>query len=159
MSRAYPTLDEFDLKILKLVQANNMLPHRKISEAVCLSVPAVARRLQRLRREGVIAADSSMICPEYVGVPLTIIVTLSIENESIEQVDAIHKRFLECPQVQQCYHVTGEIDMILIMAVRDIAEYEMLTRTLLSYDGNVRRFRTFVALHRVKVSLGVPIRG
>jgi DNA-binding Lrp family transcriptional regulator len=76
----YPTLDEFDRKILKIVQANNMVAHREISEAVCLSVPAVARRLQRLRKLGVITADTSVLCPEFVGMPLTIMVTLSVES-------------------------------------------------------------------------------
>ena len=157
MPASYPALDEFDRKILKIVQVNNMASYRQISEAVCLSVPAVARRLQRLRKEHVIVSDASMVCPEFVGTPLTIVVTLSVENESLEQLDAIKKRFNECPQVQQCYHVTGDIDLILIMCVRDMGEYERLTRSLLSQDGNVRRFRTFVVLHRVKTSLRVPI--
>lgn len=153
----YPSLDEFDRKILKIVQANNMVAHREISEAVCLSVPAVARRLQRLRKLGVITADTSVLCPEFLGMPLTIMVTLSVANESLEQMDAIRSRFLQCPQVQQCYHVTGEIDFVLVMSVRDIREYETLTRTLLSEDGNVRHFRTHVVLQRVKTTLQVPI--
>jgi DNA-binding Lrp family transcriptional regulator len=153
----YPSLDEFDRAILRIVQANNMVAHREISEAVCLSVPAVARRLQRLRKLGVITADMSVLCPEFVGVPLTIIVTLSVGNESLEQMDAIRNRFLKCPQVQQCYHVTGEVDFVLIMSVRDIREYESLTRTVLSENGNVRQFRTHVVLQRVKTTLQVPI--
>jgi Lrp/AsnC family leucine-responsive transcriptional regulator len=153
----YPALDVFDRKILKIVQANNMVAHREISEAVCLSVPAVARRLQRLRKLGVITADMSVLCPEFVGVPLTIMVTLSVANESLEQMDAIRSRFLKCPQVQQCYHVTGEIDFVLVMSVRDIREYESLTRTLLSENNNVRQFRTLVVLQRVKATLQVPI--
>lgn len=153
----YPSLDEFDRRILRIVQANNMVAHREISEAVCLSVPAVARRLQRLRKLGVITADTSVLCPEFVGVPLTIMVTLSVANESLEQLDAIRSRFLKCPQVQQCYHVTGEIDFVLVMSVRDVREYESLTRTLLSEDGNVRQFRTHVVLQRVKTTLQVPI--
>ncbi|MBS0417738.1 MAG: Lrp/AsnC family transcriptional regulator [Proteobacteria bacterium] len=157
MSSPYPLLDAFDRKILEIVQTDNMLPHREISETVCLSVPAVAKRLQRLRREGVIMGDASVIRPEFVGVPLTIIVTLGIENESLEELNATRNRFIDCPQVQQCYHVTGEIDFILILSVRDIQEYESLTHTLFSAEANVRAFRTFVVLQRPKVSLRVPI--
>lgn len=157
MSQRYPGVDEFDRKILEIVQTNNMLPHREISEAVCLSVPAVARRLQRLRTEGVITSDASVVRPEFVGVPLTLIVNVSVESAELKQIDALRNRFLSCPQVQQCYDVTGDIDFILIMLVRDMIEFETLTRSLFHESGNVRRFHTFVAMQRVKVSLQVPI--
>ena len=157
MSSPYPVLDAFDRQILEIVQTNNMRPHREISETVCLSVPAVARRLQRLRKEGVIMGDASVLRPEFIGVPLTIIVNLTIQNESLAELDATRNRFIECPQVQQCYHVTGEVDFMLILSVRDIQEYEVLTHTLFSADANVRTFRTFVVLQRPKVSLRVPL--
>jgi Lrp/AsnC family leucine-responsive transcriptional regulator len=157
MPDSYPSLDAFDRKILEIVQANNLAPHRKISDAVGLSIPAVARRLQRLRREGVIAGDVSVLRQEYVGSPITIIVHVAVESEAVEQLDDIRRRFLACPQVQQCYYVTGEIDFILIMAVRDMAQYESLTRSLFFDSGNVRRFRTYVAMERVKTSLRIPL--
>ena len=71
--------------------------------------------------------------------------------------DAIRQRFLECPQVQQCYYVTGDIDFILIIAVKDMKEYEKLTRELFFEGGNVKRFMTFVAMDRVKVSLDLKL--
>jgi Lrp/AsnC family transcriptional regulator, leucine-responsive regulatory protein len=156
-TKPYPTLDAFDRKILDIVQVNNLLPHRQISEAVCLSVPAVARRLQRLRSVGVITSDASVVCPEYVGIPLTLVVHITVENAAIEHIDTMRQRFLECPQIQQCYDVAGEVDFILIMLVRDMLEFERLSRTLFSQGGNVRRFHTFVAIQRVKTSLRVPM--
>lgn len=157
MSTIRHTLDAFDRKILNLIQSNNLLPFGKISELVSLSLPAVARRLQRLRKEGVIAGDTSVLNQESVGVPLTIIVHVSVENEAVDQLDAMRERFQRCPQVQQCYYVTGEVDFVLIIVARDMAEYEALTRSLFFESGNVKHFRTFVSMHRVKVSLRVPI--
>ncbi len=150
-------LDSFDRKILNLIQSNNLLPCGKISELVSLSLPAVARRLQRLRKEGVIADDVSVLNQECVGIPLTIIVHVSVETEAVDKLDAMRERFLQCPQVQQCYLVTGEVDFVLIVVARDMAEYEALTRSLFYESGNVKHFRTFVAMQRVKASLCVPI--
>ncbi|TCF96318.1 AsnC family transcriptional regulator, partial [Paraburkholderia steynii] len=39
-------MDDFDLKILEIVQRNNQTPHREIGQQINLSVPSVARRLQ-----------------------------------------------------------------------------------------------------------------
>lgn len=150
-------LDSFDCKILNLIQSNNLLPCRRISELVSLSLPAVARRLQRLRKEGVIASDISVLNQESVGAPLTIIVHVSVQSEAVDQLDVMRERFMRCPQVQQCYYVTGEVDFVLIIIARDMAEYEVLTRSLFFESGNVKHFRTFVAMQRVKVSLRVPI--
>ncbi|TIO55284.1 MAG: Lrp/AsnC family transcriptional regulator, partial [Mesorhizobium sp.] len=61
------------------------------------------------------------------------------------------------PEVQQCYYVTGEADFILVVTVATMADYEALTRRLFFENNNVRRFRTFVAMDRVKVGLEVPV--
>lgn len=150
-------LDDFDLKILAEVQRNNTQPLRVIADAVALSTPAVARRLQRLREHGVIVSDVSIIDPNSVGQPISLIVEICVESELIDDLDSIQNRFLSCPQIQQCYYVTGEVDFILIMLVRDMQEYEALTRSLFFADGNVRHFRTFVAMKRVKVNQAVVL--
>ncbi|MDR5809254.1 Lrp/AsnC family transcriptional regulator [Caballeronia sp. LZ019] len=150
-------LDAFDLQILAIVQRNNQTPHREIGLAVNLSVPSVARRLQKLRSVGVIAADRSVLNPDALGSRVTIITHVSAESEAIELLDAMKARFDACEQVQQCYYVTGDVDFILIFCTRDMAEYTALTRSLFFAEGNVRSFRTFVAMERVKTTLHVPV--
>jgi Lrp/AsnC family transcriptional regulator, leucine-responsive regulatory protein len=150
-------LDAFDLHILKIVQQNNLATHREIAEEVNLSTPAVARRLQRLRSEGVIWKDVSIVRPEEVGNRLTIVVNVAVESEALDQLDAMKQRFSRCPQIQQCYYVTGEADFVLIMSVKDMSEYEALTRSLFFEAGNVKHFYTAVAMQRVKVSMEIPV--
>ncbi|WP_233848916.1 Lrp/AsnC family transcriptional regulator [Paraburkholderia sp. HD33-4] len=150
-------LDDFDLKILEIVQRNNQTPHREIGQQINLSVPSVARRLQRLRSTGVIASDRSVLNPDALGARITVIAHVSAENEAIELLDEMRARFEACEQVQQCYYVTGDVDFILILCCRDMAEYTALTRSLFFAEGNVKSFRTFVAMERVKITLNVPI--
>jgi Lrp/AsnC family leucine-responsive transcriptional regulator len=64
--------------------------------------------------------------------------------------------FRSCPQIQQCYYVTGEWDFILIFAVHDMSEYTTLSRQLFFQSNNVRRFRTLVAMDSLKVTLDIP---
>ena len=51
----------------------------------------------------------------------------------------------------------GEADFVLVVIVPTMAAYEALTRRLFFGNNNVKRFRTFVAMDRVKVGLTVPI--
>ena len=82
---------------------------------------------------------------------------VTIENERLDLLDKMRKRFAECPQVQQCYYVTGEIDFVLILNVRDMDEYTSLTRELFFDGGNVKNFRTFVSMDRIKAGCEVII--
>jgi Lrp/AsnC family leucine-responsive transcriptional regulator len=150
-------LDRFDLIILTAIQRNNLQPLREIARAVNLSAPAVARRLQRLRTEGVVCQDVSVLDAVLVGRPLTLIVEVSVESELVEKLDEVRERFLECREIQQCYYVTGEVDFVLIITLANMEEYEMLTRKLFFAGGNVKHFKTFVAMQRVKVTTSLPL--
>jgi len=151
------TIDDFDIKILSIVQSNNLIPQREVSEMIGLSVPAVARRLQRLRNIGVIKKDIAVVDEGAVGRPLTIVVEVTTENERLDLLDEMKRRFAGCPQVQQCYYVTGETDFILIMNARDMDEYTALTRDLFFEGGNVKSFRTCVAMEKVKTNGPVAV--
>jgi DNA-binding Lrp family transcriptional regulator len=53
--------------------------------------------------------------------------------------------------------VTGEADFIMIITVRTMDEYEELTRRLFFENRNVKHFRSFVAMQRVKVGLDIRL--
>ncbi len=151
------SLDPFDRHLLKQVQADARTPQNELGERVHLSTAAVSRRLRRLGQEGVIEKVSAVLSPAALGYPLTIIVEVEAESEQIDLLDAMQSSFKQCSLVQQCYHVTGQCDFILVVTARDMEQYQDLTRRLFFQNNNVKRFRTFVAMSRVKVTLDVPV--
>ncbi|UVK50428.1 Lrp/AsnC family transcriptional regulator [Mesorhizobium sp. AR02] len=154
MMRAGKTrLDDFDIKIVQL----NLMPRREISDRVGLSAAAVARRLKRLRSTGIIRKDISILNERAVGRPQTVFVEVTAKNGKLELLDGMKRRFLNCPQVQQCYHVTGEADFLLIITTIDMDEYTSLTRQLFFKKGNVKSFRTCVMMEEVKSVGPIPL--
>ena len=150
-------LDRFDLAILDILQTDNTTPQRVIAQAVNLSAPAVQRRIQRLQSSGVIRANVAVIDPEKVGLPLTIMVEVHLENERPDRTAPLRARIAAEDAVQQCYSVTGEADYLLVVNVASMADYEALTRRLFEGDDNIKRFRTSVALASLKTGLRVPL--
>ena len=148
-------MDDKDLKILKLVQSNARLTAEAISLDVGLSAPAVQKRLQKLRAEGVIEREIAVLSPSKLGRGMTIIVEVLLERESRAHLDAFKRRMRSAPQVQQCYYTTGEGDFVLILVVEDIKEYEEFTQTYFFDESNISKFKTAVVMDRVKVSLDV----
>lgn len=155
--RASVELDGRDLGILKVLQRDNKTPQRTIAETVNLSAPAVQRRIKRMEETGVIQANVAVIDPVAVGHSITLFVEVEMESERAEMFDAARRAFAATPEVQQCYYVTGEADFILVIVVRAMADYEALTRKLFFENNNVKRFRTFVSMERVKVGMTVPL--
>jgi DNA-binding Lrp family transcriptional regulator len=150
-------LDLFDLAILKALQADNRVPQRLIAKAVGLSAPAVQRRIRRLEEDGVIQANVAVVDPSKVGQAITLLVAVEMESERRQALDAAKRSFASAEEVQQCYYVTGEADFVLVITVPSMAAYEALTKRLFFANHNVKRFRTFVAMDRVKVGLTVPL--
>ena len=150
-------LDGFDRKILTLLQKDSRTPQRDIAEAVHLSASAVNRRIAAMEAAGVITKNVAVVDTAKVGRPITIIVEVAVENERLDLLDAVKRRFVACSAVQQVYYVTGESDFVLVLNVADMAEYERLTRELFFAESNVKSFRTMVAMERSKVSLVVNV--
>jgi DNA-binding Lrp family transcriptional regulator len=128
-----------------------------VGEAVNLSAPAVQRRIRRMEEASVITANVAVVDPAKVGQPITVLVEVEVISETAELIDAVKRVFAAAPEVQQCYYVTGEADFVLVIVVPTMVAYEALTRRLFFGNNNVKRFRTFVAMDRVKVGLSVPV--
>ncbi len=150
-------LDDFDRKILALVQRDTLTPLRELAQAVNLSAPAVQRRLQRLRENGVILKNVAVLDAEKVGRPITLIVTVEVESERKDLLDSQKRAFLATPEVQQCYYVTGSVDFVLIITVTSMKEYEALSQHLFIQNANVKKFVTMVALDPFKLGLELPV--
>jgi Lrp/AsnC family leucine-responsive transcriptional regulator len=150
-------MDALDRAILEAYQADTQRPAHAIGRAVGLSAAAVQRRLKRLRETGVIQAELAQVDPDAVGLPVTCIVTVDLDREDERSLARFRKGITACPEVQQCYYVTGSHDFVLVVLAAGIAEYEAFTRRVLLADDNVKSVTTSVALARVKVGLGVPL--
>lgn len=150
------SLDPFDRALLDAVQRDASTSQIDLGVQVNLSSAAVNRRLKKLTQDGVIQRTVAQVDPVALGYTLTVITEVEVENERLDLLDAMKRTFMACPQVQQCYYVAGACDFVLIMLVRDMAQYTQLTRELFFQSNNVKRFKTLVSMSNVKTGLQVP---
>ena len=148
-------MDDKDLEILRLVQSNAQLTAEVLGHEIGLSAPAVQKRLKKLRETGVIEKEVAVLSPAKLGREMTVIVGVVLERESRIHLDLFRRRMRQAQQVQQCYYATGDADFILVVVVKDIAEYEAFTQEYFFDESNVSRFTSSVVMDRVKVSLDI----
>lgn len=142
-------LDSFDRRLLALVRRDNLQPARVLAEKVGLSESAVSRRLRRLRDEGVIIADVSVVDPARLGRALTMHVLVEMEREGTAVLDALIDKLTARPEVQAAWYVTGDTDLILYVVVPTMEAYEVFTREMLNDDARVRAFKTLISIREV----------
>lgn len=152
-----PALDDFDRRILRRVQLDARATGEDIGAEIGLSAAAVQRRLKRLRKLGVIVAEVAIVNPLAVGQAMTFIVSVEMERERADMLDAFRAAARADPNVQHCYYVTGEADFVLIVVARDMDDFEGFTRRLLFGNPNIRGFTTNVVMARDKAGQTVPI--
>src|SRR6185312_9384480 len=149
-------MDRIDRKILALYQHDTRRIADSIGAEVGLSAAAVQRRLKRLRETGAIRAEVAVLDNAVMGAPITCVVTLAMSAPP-SQLDKFKKQMRGLAQVQQCYHVTGSSDLILIVTAASMEEYGDFARKQLEMSQLVARYETHVVLDRVKVGLSLPI--
>ncbi len=150
-------LDRIDRRILNQLQKNNQISNVDLADLVGLSPPACLRRTRRLRGEGIISADISLVAPEVAGHNINIIVEVEMERDHLEYSKRFKKEIQKAPEVTQCYAVTGEVDFILVVSVSDIQAYDDFTERLLYSHPHMRKFRSLISLSRVKFETAVEL--
>lgn len=150
-------LDRTDAAILEAMQKNNRLTSEELAKRVHLSPTACQRRLKRLRADGVIEADVSIVSPKAAGRPVTMIVLVSLERERADIVDRFKQAIRNTREVMLGYYVTGDADFMLVVTARDMEDYEQFTRRFFYENHDIKGFKTMVVMDRVKASFALPI--
>jgi Lrp/AsnC family transcriptional regulator, leucine-responsive regulatory protein len=158
-NRSDRELDHFDTVLLNIVQENNLLTSDQLAGQVGLSATACQRRLKRLRADGVISADVSLVAPEALGAPVTLVVLVSLEREQLDLLDGFKRRIANYPEVTQCYYVTGSVDFIMVVRVASMEAYGAFTERAFFGDKNIKAFQTFATMQTVKFTTKFHIEG
>lgn len=150
-------LDQIDMKILRLLQTDADIPNAELAERIGLSPSACLRRVARLRENGVIRKTVAVIDPAFVGRPLTAVINLEFHRHGKRYRQDFIAKVRDLAAVQQCYLVTGEVTGVLVLHMRDMAEYTALCETLFDADDNIVWYRTYIVTEVLKDEPGLAI--
>ena len=150
-------LDLIDRRLLSLLQRNSRLSIEQLAHDVGSSRSAVQRRLDRLRKKGVVQQDVSILNRAAIDRFETFLVHLAIRRERLDLFDGFMDLMRSLPEVQQCYVTTGGLNCVAIVLVPDTEALESFLTEHLGDSPFVRRYRTRLVTREVKVGLTVPI--
>jgi Lrp/AsnC family leucine-responsive transcriptional regulator len=116
-------LDPINLQLLKLLQEDGRLSVAELGRRISMSAPAVAERVQRLERAGVITGYHAEVDPRRLGYPIAAIVRIRPSPGQLQKIPEIAR---ETPEVAECYRITGEDCYLMKLHLRAIEDLEEL---------------------------------
>jgi Lrp/AsnC family leucine-responsive transcriptional regulator len=154
-------LDGIDLKLLAQLQQDASLSNQALAGRVHVSPPTCLRRVKRLRDAGLIERQIAILSADrlapLLGHGLTVIIEITLDQQSAASQQAFEDKVTSDAAVQQCYRVASGPDFVLIAGVGDMPAYLALTQRLFTSDANVRNVKAFFSVKRSKFEPKVPL--
>jgi len=143
-------LDAIDKAILNLLQDDATLPLKAVAEQVHVSIATAQRRIQALIDGGVITRQVAIVDPNKVGYGLTAVVMIEMARSNNSMQHRFERLMNAQPQVMSCYEVSGDADFMLMVNAKNMNDYHQFTRSLLTYENNVRHFKSQFVMNFTK---------
>lgn len=152
-----PTLDDIDRAILRFLQREPDLTVQELAERVNLSHTPCWRRLKRLETEGVIRGRAVLLDPEALDLPITVFAEVKLQQHDEQTLEQLEEAARSCPQILECFSMSGQSDYIFRIAVKSVSDYERFLKRVLLHLPGIASVNSSFALKCVKLTTILPI--
>ena len=149
-------LNELDVKILNLIQANARIAQADVARAVGLAPSAVLERLRKLEARGILRGYAAIVDPESVDLGQLAYVAVRTTG-SVEVTDAAGQALASIPEVLEVHNVAGDDCYLLKLRARDAQHVGQLLRQVQSTVPGVTSTRTTIVLDTLKETPRLPL--
>lgn len=125
-------IDDTDRAILKILQADSTISLEAIADQLNVSVNTCWRRVRRLEEDGIIQARVAICDPEKLGLGQTVFVAIKTNDHSASWLSKFAKTVTSIPEVVEFYRMAGDVDYLLKVAVRSVADYDRVYKALIT---------------------------
>ena len=151
-------LDRLDRRILEELQRDGGLTNQELAERVGLSPSPCSRRVKQLEDAGVILKRVTVLERQKLGLTLTAISLISMDRHTPERFEAFEARIRQCPEVLECYLITGQdADYLLKVVVPDMEHYQHFLLNKITRIEGVSGVHSSFVMRRVVDSTELPL--
>lgn len=151
-------LDRIDMAILDHLQRDGRATSGELAEAAGLSASPAHRRQKLLEEGGIIGRYVALLDQERVGLPVNVFVSVKLSPQTEDHLAAFEQAIADCPEIMECYVMSGASDYLLRVVAADLGAYEEFLRTRLTRMPGVQGVTSAFALKRVVYRTNLPLR-
>lgn len=150
-------LDRTDKAILRLLQRDASHTNVALAAKVHLSPPACLRRVERLKRLGLITGIVALLNPAALDVGMLVLVGVVLDRSTPESLADFEKAAIKVSGCMECHVVTGEFDYFMLVRTRNSDSFNRLHAEQLLHLPGVRQIRSFMVLKQVLSTTQLPV--
>lgn len=150
-------LDDVDIKILDLLQHDASLSIAEIAERVGLSSSPAWRRIERLKKAGVITRQVTLLDYEQLGLGFEVFASVKLQLPTRENLERFEQAVADWPEVVECATVTGAVDYMMRIVTRDMHAYDDFLRDTILALGLVSDVQSRIVIRVPKRTTAAPI--
>lgn len=148
-------LDRFDREILRLITVDASLSLTEIAGRVGLTPTPCWKRIRRMEQDGIILGRVALLNPAKVGLPVSVFVEIETADHSSAWLSRFAEVIKNTSEIVDAWRMSGDVDYVLHVVVRDIAAYDAFYRNLIAALP-LRNVSSRFSMERMK-SAGLPI--
>lgn len=150
-------LDRIDYRILQQLQNDARITNAELAERVGLSPSPCLRRVRALENAGILKRYVALVDARAVGLPISIVVNVSLRSQERSALVEFESQIQRCPEVMECYLMTGNSDYMLRIVVPDLESYERFLADTLTRIAGVANIQSGLALKQVVYRTELPL--
>lgn len=151
-------IDSIDYKILQYLQNDGRISNTELADKVSLSPSPCLRRVKSLEQKGVIERYVAIVNPKLVGMPVNVVINVSLQSQEQSQLQIFQQRIALCDEVMECYLMTGRSDYMLRVVVPDLEHYEHFLVEKLTRIPGISNIQSSFALKQLIYKTELPIK-
>ncbi|MEM1230132.1 MAG: Lrp/AsnC family transcriptional regulator [Pseudomonadota bacterium] len=151
-------LDRYDRAILHQLQSDAGQTNAELAERVGLSTNACWRRVKRLEEDGVIGQRVALLDRKALGLPVTVFVSVRAQEHTDRWLTQFAAAVAAVPEVMEFYRLSGDVDYLLKVVVRDIEDYDRVYKRLIALSPLSDVSSSF-AMECLKSTTALPLPG
>ena len=128
----------------------------EIAEQVGLSANACWRRTKRLEERGIIRKRVALLSQEKLDLNVTVFVGVKTNEHNEQWLKNFAAGIKAIPEVVEFYRMSGDVDYLLKIVAKDIADYDRVYRKLIAV-APLHDVSSSFAMERIKSSTALPL--
>lgn len=139
--------DDLDRAILQVLRADGRKPNAEVAQAVGLSASACLRRIRIMEDRGVIRGYTVVTASEGEAERgVDVVVQVTLDRQTQDYLSRFEQAVRQCPQIRECFLMTGGVDYWLRVRTDSVAGYEAIHGEVLSRLPGVTRINSSFAM-------------
>lgn len=150
-------LDDIDLELLRLLQANCNLTTKELADKVHLSPTPVFERIRQLEASGYILGYSALLNRKLLNHGFCVFCNIRLKKHSRNYIIHFKKAIKKIDEITECYNISGDYDFMLKIYVTDMEHYQDFVQNKLGTIESVGSLHSLFVLEEVKHLQGMNV--